>query len=89
VQHEAEEDYAASGVAAEEGPYAGLREDGWLYQMPLRDTMKWEYKLWCVKIIDSDEQLEHDLNTLGADGWELVSVTPSVGEWNMFFKRQG
>lgn len=51
--------------------------------------MKWEYKLWCVKIIDSDEQLEHDLNTLGADGWELVSVTPSVGEWNMFFKRQG
>ena len=44
----------------------------------------WEYKIsildWLREKDDSIGALEGDLNELGAQGWELVSVTPKMGK---------
>jgi hypothetical protein len=62
--------------------------------------MKWEYFWLCVKAGDIREEMKK-ADKMGAVGWELVSVTETIGrgdtsggeyisvttEFNFFFKR--
>jgi hypothetical protein len=53
----------------------------------------WEYKLEALKFTPLDMDNPLDLNALGADGWELVSVKDNpikgAAPFLCFFKRQG
>lgn len=44
----------------------------------------WEY----TAMLSEDSGIVADLNALGSDGWELVSVVYAVNKgWQSFFKR--
>lgn len=51
---------------------------------------KWEY----LTHISPSGMYNHELNKLGDDGWELISVTVEQGQgtdppvWHQFFKRE-
>lgn len=56
------------------------------------DTEQWEYKIIVKKVDGVDAPAYADpLNQLGAQGWELVSVTPGnamVKHYVYFFKKR-
>lgn len=53
----------------------------YVYEQP-----RWEYRT-VVKTARESAVTEAELNTLGADGWELVGVASASGSTQLFFKR--
>ena len=53
----------------------------YVYEQP-----KWEYRT-LLKSSDDAPLTEHDLNAMGADGWELVGVVRLPRNVQLFFKR--
>jgi hypothetical protein len=51
-------------------------------------TMTWEYKVLRSKV-EAEKDIEKELNKLGHETWDLVSVTPNpgTGETLFYFKR--
>jgi hypothetical protein len=47
----------------------------------------WEYKVITRRISDEPSLAESELNSLGADGWELVDISRLAGELVFTFKR--
>lgn len=47
----------------------------------------WEYKRLLRRVPDESPPDEAELNALGADGWELVSVYAEAGVVHFYFKR--
>lgn len=43
----------------------------------------WEYK----HVVGENAPAESELNTLGAEGWELVGVVPASNAVHLYFKR--
>jgi hypothetical protein len=50
---------------------------------------KWEYKIETEDSLIGKMIEQEDLNRLGLEGWELVSVSPETEEFNavFYFKR--
>jgi hypothetical protein len=53
----------------------------YVYEQP-----KWEYKI-VLKSAEDTPLTEQDLNSMGADGWELVGVVRLSRTVQLFFKR--
>lgn len=53
----------------------------YVYERP-----RWEYRT-LLKSSDDAPLTEQDLNSFGADGWELVGVVALSGKVQLFFKR--
>ena len=47
----------------------------------------WEYKQVVRNLADSKIPTEDELNALGKDGWELVTVLANAGHLLLYFKR--
>ncbi len=65
---------------------------GWTMSRPA--PMQWEYRIVSVKDARKTDKNNEDLNALGAQGWELVSIERETQEGTSFpgatfyFKRQ-
>jgi hypothetical protein len=46
---------------------------GWNTQARSSSRTAWEYR-----VVSDSEFYKTDMNTLGADGWELVAILPSI-----------
>ena len=61
---------------------------GWTTQARSSARTAWEYK-----VVSDSDLYKTDMNTLGADGWELVAILPSMqdgtttGTSAFYFKR--
>ena len=61
---------------------------GWTTQARSSARNGWEYRV----VFSDPDTVKMDLNTLGADGWELVSILPDTVDGNsrgarFYFKR--
>ena len=62
---------------------------GWTTQARSSARTAWEYRV----VSDKTDLYKTDMNTLGADGWELVAILPSMqdgtttGTSAFYFKR--
>ena len=63
----------------------GLGFPEWFEPKPI----KWEYLIWHRPGAWNNEQLDGLLNTYGRNGWELVQLGSSGGDWHQaIFKRR-
>ncbi|MEL6269568.1 MAG: DUF4177 domain-containing protein [Chloroflexota bacterium] len=55
----------------------------------VKPNIKWEYRVMAHTPgnVDTPDNIEETLNTLGAEGWELVSVVPREGGADFYLKR--
>jgi hypothetical protein len=53
----------------------------------VRDEVRWEYRRILRNLRTEDVPDEADLNALGADGWELVSMVSDSPFLYLLFKR--
>jgi hypothetical protein len=53
----------------------------------VRQPARWEYRRLVRDLDDGDAFTEEELNALGAEGWELVSVTALPIQLHAYFKR--
>ena len=53
------------------------------------EDASWEYKRLSRNLVREDPPTEEEMNSLGADGWELVGIVSQPdGEHFFYFKRQ-
>lgn len=51
------------------------------------ERQQWEYRVLLTKAADEPSLSEEELNALGREGWELVSVLPAQATVRFVFKR--
>ena len=57
------------------GRFPHHRSAAKLYDLPMADRRKWEYKVWAAGLRASlnDDRLQTKLTEMGNEGWELVT----------------
>ena len=55
--------------------------------VPIKDDLSWEYKRVVRNLRTEDAPTEAELNTLGADGWELAGMYTDLPFLFFYLKR--
>jgi hypothetical protein len=53
----------------------------------VQEQLRWEYKQLIRNVAEENAPSEEELNTLGADGWELAGIFTDTPFVYLYFKR--